>query len=662
MALENNVITPIPNNDPDAVPSLWNTRYTEIDANFQGIDERLVASENELLGAKGVYPSTADRLAALAAAIGINESDIGSLEINSTVLLSRAVRLDWLYDENRTALELWAGDFTLIDLAPIPVISALASDDTIDINDTANIDIDGYYVIFDDVNRESFQVKSILTGNRIITYSNLINTYSSTASIAKTSLSIANGEATAVINDTYYSKEFNLGTDSINRAVVIRKTDNTSNIKVWFRDTTTLEWTRISWSWKRTGGDIPDGFIDVEYDMPSNNLTTIKVVVEDEGCVISHIVGVSSATQLNGTANVPETPVNDLPVNGATNIPESPTLYLKKYYSPAGSNLTCSNFQIATTANGFDTPFLDSGDLTDTLAYKVPLNNLTINTVYWFRARVKDLLGFWSDWSAPTSFTTEASYINVVTPDNVLPAAGANNQPLALTLTSSAFSVQNDPAADTHASSRWQIRVEGGDYVTPVWDSGVDTVNLLSIIVPESTLTTGEKRYFFRVMHTGAAQGDSEWSTETVFSTIAGTDGLIASLVEDTTPQLGGDLDNNGKTSNGSSYRQIADASPVTATTHTLDYSAGDMQQVTCPAGGTLTISYSGFVSGKVCTFILDLVNGGNCTITYPLGTLFAGGAAPTLTVAGIDRLVVTKDKDNVYSIVVAGADIKAVV
>lgn len=45
MALPNVPISPIPNNDPEVGPELWNTRYAEIDENFQDIDERVVSVE-----------------------------------------------------------------------------------------------------------------------------------------------------------------------------------------------------------------------------------------------------------------------------------------------------------------------------------------------------------------------------------------------------------------------------------------------------------------------------------------------------------------------------------------------------------------------------------------------------------------------------------------
>ena len=140
-------------------------------------------------------------------------------------------------------------------------------------------------------------------------------------------------------------------------------------------------------------------------------------------------------------------------------------------------------------------------------------------------------------------------------------------------------------------------------------------------------------------------------------------DGKLSSfnVVDDTTPQLGGDLDYNGKTANKSSVRGIADATPSTGTTHTFDYSNGDMQQVTCPAAGTLTLAISNMPTGSVSGFIVDIINGGNCEITYPAGMLFQNGVKPRLTVAGTDRLMIMSDKDGVTSLTVVGYNLGTV-
>ena len=53
MALPHAAITPIPNNEPDAVPSLWNDRYLEIDENFGNLEGRTGSLEGEVQAARG---------------------------------------------------------------------------------------------------------------------------------------------------------------------------------------------------------------------------------------------------------------------------------------------------------------------------------------------------------------------------------------------------------------------------------------------------------------------------------------------------------------------------------------------------------------------------------------------------------------------------------
>lgn len=62
MSLPNSNITPIPDNEPDAVPSLWNTRYTEIDENFQDLDGRAESLESEVVTARGEESDLDSRL------------------------------------------------------------------------------------------------------------------------------------------------------------------------------------------------------------------------------------------------------------------------------------------------------------------------------------------------------------------------------------------------------------------------------------------------------------------------------------------------------------------------------------------------------------------------------------------------------------------------
>ena len=137
--------------------------------------------------------------------------------------------------------------------------------------------------------------------------------------------------------------------------------------------------------------------------------------------------------------------------------------------------------------------------------------------------------------------------------------------------------------------------------------------------------------------------------------------GTIETITENnTTPKLGGELDCNSKTINGASVREIASATPLTGTTHTFNYANGDLQKITAPAGGTLTLAFSNMPTGKVCAFIFDIVNGGNCTITHPIGMKFAKGTAPDYTVSGTDRILVTKNSADEYALTVVAEDFKA--
>ncbi|MCO7215997.1 hypothetical protein [Halomonas sp. OfavH-34-E] len=62
MALPNSTITKIPNNEPDAVPALWNLRYEEIDQNFSFLEQGRAQMRSELDAAKGNKGSVGERL------------------------------------------------------------------------------------------------------------------------------------------------------------------------------------------------------------------------------------------------------------------------------------------------------------------------------------------------------------------------------------------------------------------------------------------------------------------------------------------------------------------------------------------------------------------------------------------------------------------------
>jgi hypothetical protein len=55
---------------------------------------------------------------------------------------------------------------------------------------------------------------------------------------------------------------------------------------------------------------------------------------------------------------------------------------------------------------------------------------------------------------------------------------------------------------------------------------------------------------------------------------------------------------------------------------------------------GATTFSFTNApVAGLTAAFVLELTNGGSATVTWPAGTRWADGTAPTLTAAGVDIL-----------------------
>ncbi len=103
-------------------------------------------------------------------------------------------------------------------------------------------------------------------------------------------------------------------------------------------------------------------------------------------------------------------------------------------------------------------------------------------------------------------------------PENISPADGAIDIILTPTLQSSDFS---DPdTGDSHYASQWQITIASEDYTVPakIYDSEIDTFNLVGITIPSGTLSI-DTPYYWRVRHQDSYGNWSDWSEETSFTT-----------------------------------------------------------------------------------------------------------------------------------------------
>ena len=154
-------------------------------------------------------------------------------------------------------------------------------------------------------------------------------------------------------------------------------------------------------------------------------------------------------------------------------------------------------------------------ELTNTLTLSAD-DRLEANTVYYLRVRDTSQSGLISEWSPVITFTT-GDAITVLAP--TITALGYNNSTTdfvsGLTLQCSAFTVDQEQT-DEHVSTSWWIDVvDSHARSAHVWESLKDTVNKLSIVVPEGTLSPSTT-YRITCQHHGAEYGDGALGTKEI--------------------------------------------------------------------------------------------------------------------------------------------------
>lgn len=115
-------------------------------------------------------------------------------------------------------------------------------------------------------------------------------------------------------------------------------------------------------------------------------------------------------------------PINSSPAVGEQVAIDVPLLTGSVFLSLYGIAKAASQFQVSAMAD-FSTVLDDSGEIPGTsLSYTVAGGKLQVNSAYYWRLRYKDVDGTWSEWSAPTSFTTAAVFNTYIPTPAVTPA------------------------------------------------------------------------------------------------------------------------------------------------------------------------------------------------------------------------------------------------
>ena len=125
----------------------------------------------------------------------------------------------------------------------------------------------------------------------------------------------------------------------------------------------------------------------------------------------------------------------------------------------------------------------------------------------------------------------------------------------------------------------------------------------------------------------------------------------LSNVVDDTSPQLGGDLDANSKKITNiklATYSGIYD-NGNSGTSKTIDWNNGNEQKITLTDNVTLTFTAPSSGYGKF-TLIIDQDSTGGRTVTFPSSVKWAGGGtAPTITSDANARDIVTFLYDGTY-------------
>ncbi len=450
---------------------------------------------------------------------------VSAVEQTSAVDISRAVGLDWLYRGNRIAIEFFTETTTLVAHPGVEVVNGIAGDDSIDLSSTAGFVVGGDYLLIgaDGGTAELMRVAAVLNEQRLRFTRNMSANYGPGARLAASTLTPRTaGGVSGAEGAKWVSGPVNLGETPTQRAVVIRRSINAGEVRLYYRDAYQQEWAERYWSSRRSAGgagaEIPAGFADYEYIIPMRGDGYLRAEVDGEPVDILHIVAIGGPTGLGGYINPamrPAAPGVSNPAEGAVNVTERPTLTASGYSSPAGNAFASAKFQISTSST-FTSTLHDSGDVA-AMTYAMPAGVLAANTTYYVRASVKDVAGLVSDWSAVSSFTTKTTFAYVNTPAVTTPTNGQTEIPEQPTLQTGAFAATG--SADTHAASQWQIRAAAGAWAAPLHDSGESAAAKTSYTVPAGILLAGQTQYVMRVRHKGTSLGWSEWSSDVAFTT-----------------------------------------------------------------------------------------------------------------------------------------------
>lgn len=219
----------------------------------------------------------------------------------------------------------------------------------------------------------------------------------------------------------------------------------------------------------------------------------------------------SAATAFTTIAVGVNPPVNVLPGDGAIDVTLAAELAANAF-NPIGGAQTHTNSQWQVARDlGFTDIVFDSGNDPVNLTTITVAPDLPEGTLFYWRVRYQGSASGYSDYSTPTTFTTEF-VTTVATPTNLVPVDFQVDVAVPTVLTGSMFASIGQ--VQTHIASQWQVAEDAG-FTSLLFDSGSDAINLESITVSPDLPTLAD--VYWRVRYEGDFSGFSNYSTPTQF-------------------------------------------------------------------------------------------------------------------------------------------------
>ena len=336
-----------------------------------------------------LYDNIAQANAILALIIA-NLDAVENLEKSKYRAMYQALMLTWRYGFPRFAFDMFTQNFTFSDnFKPVPIIETIAGDDSIDVVNSATIEPEEDYILWDKANNACYpvRVKKVLTNKRVILYHDEAITRYATGVLTRMAWELQDATAIAKAGSMYVTRELDL-LKGLDRGTLVIAHLEPASFYVEYR-TDISDWQPLALIDSDYSQSI--GLYRSVYSTPGGTFR-LRITAKTNALVTHLALMSDTVAYLNTTVRTPEVVDNDFSIvrfgaiYGATH--RSTVFQLSE-----NTDFTSDNFELTFGPNESPLPVWD---------YKNKVLNsyqmLLHQGVYW-RARYTASDGYKSRWS-----------------------------------------------------------------------------------------------------------------------------------------------------------------------------------------------------------------------------------------------------------------------